>query len=79
MVLEHPRILQNVTHILHPFPVCIGKLKGAPQNLLCDSSVVPNCCNMSIEGISGLEEQVDGLRVACQCLFLSKSIPKYLA
>jgi hypothetical protein len=53
--------LQDFSHILHSFPVPVGKCKGSPWDLPRDSTILTDYSDRTVKRIAHLKKQIDSL------------------
>jgi hypothetical protein len=64
--------LQDVPCISYLLPIPFGERERRPRDFLFDVTITADCCNRTIEGVSGLQEQIDWLGVRCLSIQISR-------
>jgi hypothetical protein len=64
--------LQDVPHIGYPLPIPFSERECRPRDFLFDATIMADCCNGTVEGVSGLQEQIDWLGAQCLSIQISR-------
>ena len=60
--------LQEISGVLHPFPVPVGECECCPWNFLHDFSILMEHSDRPVKRIGRLKKEIDGLHISASIL-----------